>query len=181
MGVDLYAADVLHAEAVLAELVQEGLEEVPGDDGVEVDFGALMFEDALIILPRLFNTKHKLLLIIRILQPITPRPINKLSINRMHTKIELHLEHLLNFYGLGKPIRKLILLLNPIKIIVIKTVNVEGLSLGWLLIFYCLLQFGEEVFYYLVGLEGDLVVEELLVDVGGRLLDLEWDVDVLFC
>jgi hypothetical protein len=181
VGVDLYTANVLHAETVLTQLVQEGLEEVPGHDGVEVDFGALMFENALIIFPRLLNTKHKLLLIISILQPIKPGPINKFIIKRMHTKIELHLEHLLNFTRLRKPIRKLILLLNPIKIIMIKTVNVEGLSLGCLLIFYCLLQLGEEVFYYLVGLGGDLVVQQLLVDVGWGLLDLERDVDVLFC
>ena len=141
MRIYFYVTNALDSETVLTQLMQEGFEQIPSDNRMEIYLGALMFKDTLIIFPRLLNTKDKLFLMIRILKPIKTCPINELTIKGLNTKIKLNLKHFLNFIRFRKNISKLTFLIDFIKIIMIKTINIERLSLGCMLIFYCLLKF----------------------------------------
>jgi hypothetical protein len=143
VGVDFVFGEAVDSEVELAQLVQKGFEQVPGHDWVEVHLVDFMRENRVVVFPTFFNTQQKVLYSIRVLQPIKPRPVNQFIIQRLCTHIVFNFKLFFNQIKLGKPVWELDPLIDFIKIVVVETVDVEGLGFGRLLVFDCLLQFVE--------------------------------------
>lgn len=159
--------------------MHEGLKQVPGDNGMKVNFGDLMSENGVIVFPTFFNTQQKVLNSIRIFQLIEPRPVNQLIIQRLCTHIILHLKLFLNDIEFREPVRELGPFVDLVEVIVVKTVNVESLGFAGLLVLDGLLQFVHQVTDQLLRVRGQGVADQALLQPCGRLLDQEWNVHVL--
>ncbi len=72
VGVDFVFGEAVDSEVELAELVEEGFEEVPGDNWVEVDLVDFVRENRVVVFPAFFDTEQKVLHSIRVLEPVKP-------------------------------------------------------------------------------------------------------------
>ena len=178
--VDFILGQTVHSEVELTQLMQECLKQVPGHNGVEIHFSDFMGENGVIVFPTFLNTQQKVLHSIRILQLIKPGPVNQLIIQRLRSHIVFNFKLLLNHIQLREPVREFRPFINLVEIVVVQAINVERLGFVRLLVLDSLLELVHKVLDELLRVIGQGVGDQALLQAGGRLLDEEWDVDVLF-
>lgn len=143
--VNLVFWEAFHSEVELAQLVQEGLEQVPGDDWVEVDFGDFVGKNGVVVFPTFLDTEQEVLDSVRVFEFVKSGPVDELVIKSLGTHIVFNFKLFLYHIEFRKSIGKLGSLINLIKVVVVQTVNVESLTLSGLLILDCLLQFIHQI------------------------------------
>ena len=137
-----------------------------------------MRENGVIVFPAFLNTQQKVFDGIRILQLIKPGPINEFIIKGLCRHVVFNFILFLNNVGFGEAVGELDPFIDLVEVVVIKTVDVEGLGFEGLLMFDGLLQLGEEIFHQFIGVGGQFIADEFLLQVGGRLFNEEGNVDV---
>ncbi len=164
VGVDLVFGETVDSEVELTQLVHEGLKEVPGDNGMEVDLIELMGEDRVIVFPAFLDAVHKILDGVRVLKPIEPGAVDELIIQGLGGHVVFNFKLLFDDVEFGEAVRELGPLIDLVEVVVVETVDVEGLCLGGLLILDGLLQLVQQVLDQLFALAWQLVADQFLLN-----------------
>lgn len=150
-GVDLVLWKTVSSETELTQLMQECFEQVPSNDGVEVDFIDFVGEDRVVVFPTFFNTQEEVLDSVCVLELIKPGPVNEFVIKGLSGHVVFNFILFFNDVGFGESVRELGSFVDLIEVVVIETVDVEGLGFRGLLILDGLLKPAEEVLDQFVG------------------------------
>lgn len=118
--------------------MEEWFEEIPGNDGMEINFFDLMCEDGIIVFPWLFDTDEEILDSISVFESIESGSIDEFIIECLGGHIILDLILFFDDVGFGETIGELLSFVDFVEIVVIETVDVKGLGLLRLLVFDCL-------------------------------------------
>lgn len=99
--------------------MEEGFEEVPGDDGVEVDFVDFVGEDGVVVFPGLFDTEEEVFDGVCVFESIESGPVDEFVVEGLCGHVVFNFKLFLDDVGLGEAIGELGPLVDLVEVVVI--------------------------------------------------------------